>query len=101
MCSPTRSPYGAAARPVKTQAIYSRYAITSRQDLKEGVAKLAVLHQADAAQPRQVIPLRAAVGERPMTEVHVNGHSLRVTRVSKISSKPGVRPMPTRVGGED
>ena len=48
---------------MKTQSIYSRYAITSRQDLKEGVAKLAVLHQADAALPRQVVPLRVAAGE--------------------------------------
>jgi integrase len=48
---------------MKTQSIYSRYAITSRQDLKDGVAKLAVLHQADAALPRQVIPLRAAGGD--------------------------------------
>ena len=42
---------------MKTQSIYSRYAIKSKQDLKDGVAKLAVLHQADAALPRQVVPL--------------------------------------------
>jgi hypothetical protein len=33
----------------KTQSIYSRYAIASQQDLKEGVAKLAALHRADTA----------------------------------------------------
>jgi len=47
---------------MKTQAIYSRYAITSRQDLKDGVAKLARLHHDDAALPRQVLPLRATGG---------------------------------------
>ena len=31
---------------MKTQSIYSRYAIKSKQDLKDGVAKLRGLHQA-------------------------------------------------------
>jgi len=92
---------------MKTQSIYSRYAITSRQDLKEGVAKLAKLHQADAALPRQVVPLRAAAGDRPMIEspqqheIQVNGHNGRIGRVSKISSKPSVRRIPTLSGGGD
>ena len=32
----------------KTEAVYRRYAITSAADLSEGVAKLAVLHDATA-----------------------------------------------------
>jgi integrase len=78
---------------MKTQSIYSRYAIKSKQDLKDGVAKLAVLHQADAALPRQVVPLRVSAGEgltSPPHEIRVNGHHGRVGRVSKNSSKPGI-----------
>ena len=52
---------------MKTPSIYSRYAIKSKQDLKDGVAKLARLHQDDATLPRQVIPLRAAGGARAVT----------------------------------
>ena len=45
----------------KTQSIYARYAVASEQDLAEGVAKLAVLHQADAlAADRKVVPIRRA-----------------------------------------
>jgi hypothetical protein len=54
---------GDAARRDEDAGDYSRYAITSRQDLKDGVAKLAVRHQADVALPRQVIPLRVAGGD--------------------------------------
>jgi integrase len=43
----------------KTESVYRRYAIAAERDLREGVAKLAVLHQADAELPRCVIPLRA------------------------------------------
>ncbi len=31
----------------KTESVYRRYAIVAEQDLKEGVAKLATLHQAE------------------------------------------------------
>jgi hypothetical protein len=36
---------------MRTQSIYSRYAIKLKQDLKDGVAKLAKLHEVDAALP--------------------------------------------------
>jgi hypothetical protein len=41
----------------KTEAVYRRYAIVSESDLAEGVAKLAVLHQAnlDSAIPPKVV----------------------------------------------
>ena len=41
----------------KTESIYRRYAIVSERDLSEGVAKLAALHSAAAAEPRKVISL--------------------------------------------
>jgi hypothetical protein len=78
---------------MKTQSIYSRYAIKSKQDLKDGVAKLAKLHQADAALPRQVIPLLAAGGS-------VSGHAAS-RRVGKNSGKPGVRRVPAPSGDQD
>jgi hypothetical protein len=40
----------------KTEAVYRRYTITSAADLSEGVAKLAVLHDAPIA-ARTVIPI--------------------------------------------
>jgi len=42
----------------KTESIYRRYAIVSETDLSEGVAKLAILHQANEGAPRNVVPLR-------------------------------------------
>jgi len=39
----------------KPEAVYRRYAITSAADLSEGVAKLAVLHNAPASSPN-VLP---------------------------------------------
>ncbi len=41
----------------KTEAVYRRYAITSAQDMAEGVAKLAALQ---ASQERTVLPFRAS-----------------------------------------
>jgi len=42
----------------KTEAVYRRYAITSAADLSEGVAKLAVLHDA-SVDSRMVLPFAA------------------------------------------
>jgi len=86
---------------MKTQSIYSRYAIKSKQDLQDGVAKLAVLHQADAALPSQVVPLRVAAGGDETART-VNGASdhARNGPVSKLSGKPSVRRAlsPSRAG---
>jgi hypothetical protein len=42
----------------KTEALYRRYAIVSEQDLAEGVAKLAALHQFEQGADRTVVPLQ-------------------------------------------
>ena len=44
----------------KTESVYRRYAIVAEGDLAEGVAKLAVLHQALGDAPRTVVPLAAS-----------------------------------------
>ena len=46
----------------RTQSIYSRYAIADEGMLKDGAAKLAALHAADAQRPAKVIPLRSTGG---------------------------------------
>jgi hypothetical protein len=38
----------------KTESVYRRYAIVAEQDLKEGVAKLATLHQTEGTGDRRV-----------------------------------------------
>jgi integrase len=43
----------------RTQSIYSRYAIADETMLKDGAARLAALHAADAQRPAKVVPLRA------------------------------------------
>ncbi len=43
----------------KTEAVYRRYAIVAESDLKEGVRKLAALHESDKARPKTVLPLRS------------------------------------------
>ncbi len=48
----------------KTESIYRRYAIVSEADLREGVAKLAALHQAQAEAPRTFVPMAAAASRR-------------------------------------
>ncbi len=48
----------------KTQSVFQRYAITNEADLREGVAKLAALHQAAAGAERVVVPLPGAAGVR-------------------------------------
>lgn len=42
----------------KTESIYRRYAIVAEQDLREGVEKLARLHQATQGSERKSIPIR-------------------------------------------
>ena len=42
----------------KTEAVYRRYAIVAEADLREGVEKLARLHEGDVTQARKVLPLR-------------------------------------------
>ena len=43
----------------KTEAIYRRYAIANETMLRDGAARLAVLHQTDTARgPRKVVPLK-------------------------------------------
>jgi hypothetical protein len=46
----------------KTEAVYRRYAIVSESDLSEGIAKLAVLHEAEKLAPPssngRVLPLK-------------------------------------------
>src|SRR5262245_52255771 len=61
--------------------------------LGEVRAWLAKLHQADAALPRPMIPLRAAGGS-------ATGHAAP-RRVGKNSSKPDVRRVPVPPGDED
>jgi hypothetical protein len=48
----------------KTESVYRRYAIVAESDQREGVAKLAVLHAAQATVSAQVVPLAAVAGER-------------------------------------
>jgi hypothetical protein len=51
----------------RTQAIYRRYAIADESMLRDGAAKLAALHDADAAAAPIVVRLEAA---RPARERH-------------------------------
>ncbi|MGH9813306.1 MAG: tyrosine-type recombinase/integrase [Candidatus Acidiferrales bacterium] len=48
----------------RTESVYRRYAIVSEADLSAGVAKLTVLHEAEAGAARVVVPLRKAVAAR-------------------------------------
>jgi len=41
----------------KTESIYRRYAIVAKDDLVDGVEKLATLHERDEPRPRKVVPL--------------------------------------------
>lgn len=41
----------------KTEAVYRRYAIASEADLREGVEKLARLHDVESGEKRRVVPL--------------------------------------------
>ncbi|MDA1082507.1 MAG: site-specific integrase [Gemmatimonadetes bacterium] len=52
----------------KTEAVYSRYAITSAADLSEGVAKLATLHSG-APGSRSVLPFQSSGTERAQSGV--------------------------------
>jgi hypothetical protein len=52
----------------KTESVYRRYAIVAESDQREGVAKLAALHAAQATASAQVIPLAAVTGERRRPE---------------------------------
>jgi hypothetical protein len=51
----------------RTEAIYRRYAIADESMLRDGAAKLAALHDADAVAAPTVVPLEAArrTRERP------------------------------------
>jgi hypothetical protein len=42
----------------RTESVYRRYAIVREQDLADGVAKLAALHQSEQGADRKVVPLR-------------------------------------------
>jgi hypothetical protein len=42
----------------KTEAVYRRYAIVAEADLREGLEKLARLHESDGTQASKVLPLR-------------------------------------------
>jgi hypothetical protein len=48
----------------KTESVYRRYAIVAESDQREGVAKLAALHAAQATASVSVIPLAAVAGDR-------------------------------------
>jgi integrase len=50
----------------KTEAVYRRYAIVAEQDLREGAAKLAALHESLTAQPAQpkVVGIRSRKANR-------------------------------------
>ncbi len=41
----------------KTEAVYRRYAIASASELREGVVKLARLHDVESGTKRRVVPL--------------------------------------------
>jgi integrase len=47
----------------KTESVYRRYAIVAESDQREGVAKLALLHAAQATASASVIPLAAVAGK--------------------------------------
>lgn len=61
----------------KTESVYRRYAIVSEADLREGVVKLARLHQREADRARSVIPLGEASRGRTSTVLTQSRHSGR------------------------
>jgi hypothetical protein len=53
----------------KTESIYRRYAIVAEQDLKDGVAKLAALHQRSEESRRTIAPSAAPWTSQPHVQV--------------------------------
>jgi hypothetical protein len=68
----------------KTESVYRRYAIVAESDQREGVAKLAALHAAQATVFAPVIALAAVAGERRRPRVGTAaGHDKLLIRVKK------------------
>jgi integrase len=61
----------------KTESVYRRYAIVAETDQREGVAKLALLHAAQATAAAPVIPLARVAGDRRRPQVGKDSASSR------------------------